>query len=95
MYGRKRGLLLSALRESGFSCHTPEGAYYVMADFTALDFTGDDTQFAMHLIEKVGVAPVPGSSFYRGAEGNRFVRFTFSKSEDTLAEAARRLAAGW
>ncbi len=95
MYERKRGLLLSALRESGFSCHSPQGAYYIMAGFEGLAFKGDDVAFARHLTEKVGVAPVPGSSFYRGAEGSRFVRFTFSKSEETLAEAARRLAAGW
>jgi len=43
------------------------------------------------LIQKVGVAPVPGSSFYQGDEGNHLVRFTFSKSEETLVEAARRL----
>ena len=95
MYERKRGLLLNALRESGFSCHSPQGAYYIMAGFESLGFKGDDVAFARHLTEKVGVAPVPGSSFYRGAEGARFVRFTFSKSEETLAEAARRLAAGW
>ena len=92
MYAGKRALLLSALRESGFRCHTPEGAYYIMGDFTDLKFPGTDTQFAHHMIEKVGVAPVPGSSFYRSGEGNHFVRFTFSKSEATLAEAARRLA---
>jgi aspartate/methionine/tyrosine aminotransferase len=45
------------------------------------------------LIQAVGVAPVPGSSFYKGEAGNRLVRFTFSKSEETLGEAARRLLA--
>ena len=70
------------------------GAYYVMADFGDLGFEGDDTAFALHLIERVGVAPVPGSSFYHDqAAGSRFVRFTFSKSDETLAEAARRLGA--
>ena len=83
-----------ALREAGFACHTPAGAYYVMAAFDGLGFDGDDTAFALHLIERAGVAPVPGSSFYRDAEaGARFVRFTFSKSDATLSEAARRLAA--
>lgn len=95
MYGRKRSILLHALRESGFACHSPEGAYYIMGDFSGLAFKGDDTQFAMHMIEKAGVAPVPGSSFYRSDEGRHLVRFTFSKSEETLAEAARRLATGW
>jgi len=93
MYESKRSLLLAALREAGFRCHSPEGAYYIMADFTDLGFAGDDTAFAHHLIETVGVAPVPGSSFFRsGGEGGRLVRFTFSKSEETLREAARRLA---
>ena len=92
MYQGKRDRLLVALREAGFECHRPEGAYYVMADFEDLGFEGDDTAFALHLIERVGVAPVPGSSFYDDREaGSRFVRFTFSKSDETLAEAARRL----
>ncbi len=93
LYSGKRTILLSALREAGFACHSPQGAYYIMADFSALRFEGTDTDFARYLIEKVGVAAVPGSSFYRSGEGARFVRFTFSKSEETLAEAARRLGA--
>ncbi|MCY3601777.1 MAG: aminotransferase class I/II-fold pyridoxal phosphate-dependent enzyme, partial [Chloroflexi bacterium] len=94
MYQAKRDRLLISLREAGFECHRPEGAYYVMADFGDLGFEGDDTAFALHLIERVGVAPVPGSSFYHDqAAGSRFVRFTFSKSDETLAEAARRLGA--
>lgn len=93
MYERKRDLLLVPLREAGFACHRPEGAYYIMADFSGLGFDGDDTAFAHHLIKSVGVAPVPGSSFYNDSpEGRRLVRFTFSKSDETLAEAARRLA---
>jgi len=93
MYQEKRAQLLTALREAGFDCHLPEGAYYIMADFSALGFNGDDAAFARHLIETVGVASVPGSSFYRSNEaGSRFVRFTFSKSKETLSEAARRLA---
>ena len=93
MYQSKRGILLRALRQAGFTCHEPEGAYYVMAGFRALAFPGDDTAFAKDLVERVGVAAVPGSSFYRpGSEGADFVRFTFSKSEETLAEAARRLS---
>jgi aminotransferase len=93
MYTKKRGILLTALREAGFHCHQPQGAYYIMADFSDLGFEGDDTAFAHHLIQKVGVAPVPGSSFYKGDAGNRMVRFTFSKSEETLEEAAQRLLA--
>jgi len=94
MYAAKRAILLDALRAAGFACHQPEGAYYIMADFSALGFDGDDTAFALHLIRDIGVAPVPGSSFYRpGSDaGSRMVRFTFSKSDETLREAARRLA---
>ncbi|MEX2081093.1 MAG: aminotransferase class I/II-fold pyridoxal phosphate-dependent enzyme [Dehalococcoidia bacterium] len=91
-YAAKRSRLVTALREAGFGCHSPQGAYYVMADFTGLGFEGDDTAFAIHLTEKVGVAPVPGSSFFRSKDaGSHFVRFTFSKSDETLDEAARRL----
>jgi aminotransferase len=95
MYDAKRRLLLSGLREAGFRCHEPEGAYYIMADFRDLPFEGDDTAFALWLTEKVGVAPVPGSSFFRpqSTDGSSIVRFTFSKSEETLTEAVRRLAA--
>jgi len=94
MYAAKRAILLEALRAAGFACHQPEGAYYIMADFSALGFEGDDTAFAHHLIRDIGVAPVPGSSFYRpgSGAGSRMVRFTFSKSDETLREAARRLA---
>ncbi|MCL4230547.1 MAG: aminotransferase class I/II-fold pyridoxal phosphate-dependent enzyme [Dehalococcoidia bacterium] len=92
MYSRKRDLLLVPLLESGYRCHSPEGAYYIMADFTGLGVPGDDVAFARHLVERVGVAAVPGSSFYKHRQdGAHFVRFTFSKSEETLAEAARRL----
>lgn len=94
LYEEKRSLLLSSLREAGFRCHSPEGAYYILADFSDLGFAGDDTAFAHRLTEKVGVAAVPGSSFFRNREeGSRLVRFTFSKSEETLAEAALRLSA--
>lgn len=94
MYREKREQLLVPLLEAGFRAHRPQGAYYIMADFTALGFPGNDVQFARFLTEKVGVAPVPGSSFYRDpAAGAHFVRFTFSKSKETLEEAARRLLA--
>ena len=92
MYQKKRDLLLTPLREMGFECRTPEGAYYIMADFKAHNFKGDDTDFAHHMIRNCGIAPVPGSSFYSNKHGNQFIRFTFSKSDDTLKEAANRLA---
>jgi len=94
MYRAKCDILLPSLLEAGFKAHRPQGAYYIMADFSDLGFKGDDTEFAMHLVRDVGVAPVPGSSFYAtpGA-GRNIVRFTFSKSDETLVEAARRLLA--
>jgi aminotransferase len=93
LYERKCDFLLTALLESGFRAHRPEGAYYIMADFSDLGFEGDDRAFARHMIEHIGVAPVPGSSFYSASgAGQRYVRLTFSKSDETLAEAARRLA---
>ncbi len=92
MYTGKRESLLVALREAGFKCHRPQGAYYIMADFSDLDFAGDDVAFSEHLIRDAGVAPVPGSSFFQaGGMGSTMVRFTFSKSDETLAEAAVRL----
>lgn len=92
-YEQKRAFLLEALQQVGFGCVVPEGAYYIMADIRPLTDM-DDLTFSRHLIEKVGVASVPGSSFHNDRElGRNYVRFTFSKSEATLAEAALRLKA--
>jgi aminotransferase len=92
LYERKCDFLLTALLEAGFKAYRPEGAYYIMADFSDLGFDGNDVEFARHMIERIGVAPVPGSSFYHDSEaGRRQVRLTFSKSDETLAEAAKRL----
>ena len=87
-YDRKRKILYNGLKNAGFSCQLPEGAYYI---FTDIGESGmKDTDFARHLVEKVGVAAVPGSSFYhRGGETK--LRFTFSKKDETLEEACRRL----
>ena len=91
-YEHRRGILVEALRAAGFACHVPEGAYYVMTDIDVFG-ADDDTAFAHWLVKEIGVASVPGSSFYRDVElGRRQIRFTFCKKEDTLAEAARRLA---
>jgi aminotransferase len=90
-YRRRRDLMCSALRDAGFRCTPPQGAYYVMADFSALSEL-PDTPFAEWLTREHGVAAVPGSSFYSRAElGRRFVRFAFCKTEDLLTEAGRRL----
>ncbi len=96
MYLGKRDLLHAALLDAGFRCRAPEGAYYILADFTALAAAAggaarDDTAFAEWLSREVGVTPVPGSSFYREGGGRSMVRFVFCKTEDILSEAARRL----
>ncbi len=91
-YQAKRDLLLAALREVGFRPTVPQGAYYIMADFSDLA-DDDDTRFALRLIQEVGVATVPGSSFFHDPHlGRRYVRFAYPKREETLREAARRLA---
>jgi len=98
-YRVRRDLLYSALIDSGFECTAPEGAYYILADFS--DLAGiaggageppDDTAFAIWLSREIGVTPVPGSSFFRdGGGGKSLVRFVFCKTEEILTEAARRL----
>lgn len=90
MYSTKRKLLYDALTNAGFRGTMPEGAYYILADMP--DGTGmDDREYATHLVTTIGVAAVPGSSFYRSEEGKHKLRFTFSKRDETLAEAVRRL----
>jgi len=91
MYDRKRAALLDALVSAGLECRAPQGAYYIMADVGSLGFR-DDFAAADFLLEEVGVAAVPGSSFYRRPEmGKNMLRFTFSKSDATIAAAAQRL----
>jgi len=92
-YQARRDVLYHALVAAGFRCVSPEGAYYIMADFAALSDLPDD-QFARWLAAEVGVAPVPGSSFFSRPElGRSLVRFAFCKTEDQLREAGRRLLA--
>ena len=68
----------------------PQGAYYIMADIART--ASRATAFARHLVETVGVAPVPGSSFYNDPQdGAGLIRFCFCKKDETLDEAARRL----
>ena len=90
-YRARRDLLCGALVQAGFRCRPPEGAYYVLTDFSALSDLPDD-EFAKWLTAEHGVAPVPGSSFYSRPElGRKEVRFAFCKTDDLLQEAARRL----
>jgi aspartate/methionine/tyrosine aminotransferase len=91
MYERKRARLFAALTGAGLKCRAPQGAYYIMADVGHLGFA-DDFAAADFMLDEVGVAAVPGSSFYHQAElGRRMLRFTFSKSDATIAAAEQRL----
>jgi aminotransferase len=85
----RRDLLLGHLRETGLVFTHPEGAYFVMVDVSPLGF-GSDVECAHWMAREIGVAPVPGSSFFAYPE-NRYVRFNFAKSPAVLAEAGARL----
>ena len=91
-YRSRRTVLCDALTEAGFAYSQPEGAYYVLADFSALSNT-DDMTFAKWMCQEIGVAAVPGSSFYSDKSlGRSMVRFAFCKKYETLRRAAERLA---
>ncbi|MBM3808900.1 MAG: aminotransferase class I/II-fold pyridoxal phosphate-dependent enzyme [Acidimicrobiia bacterium] len=90
-YQRKRDLMMDILGRHGFTAYRPGGAYYVIADVSRFGFDSD-FDFARYLVRDVGVATVPGSSFYAGpASAPKTIRFCFSKRDDTLHEADRRL----
>ncbi len=91
-YKARRDLFLPALEKAGFGVSVPKGAYYVMTDISRFGFASD-VEFAMHLVKDVGVACVPGSSFYsRPEDGARQVRFCFCKKDETLLAAVEKLA---
>lgn len=90
-YRKRRDRLVPALEEAGFRCFLPRGAYYVMTDIRRFAYA-DDLAFTKYLVSEIGVAAVPGSSFYRDPrDGAQQVRFAFCKRDDTLDEAAQRL----
>ncbi|HEX3120160.1 MAG TPA: aminotransferase class I/II-fold pyridoxal phosphate-dependent enzyme [Candidatus Acidoferrum sp.] len=100
-YDEKRARLLKILTASGFKVYKPRGAYYIMTDISAFPDPDPkrfpaatrDVRFAKYLVEEIGVASVPGSSFYNDPnDGTTQVRFTFCKKEETLAAAEHRLA---
>jgi aminotransferase len=100
-YAAKRERLLKILTSAGFTVFKPRGAYYIMTDIARfadpdpVRFQADtkDVRFAKFLVEEIGVAVVPGSSFYNNAhDGASQVRFTFCKKEETLAAAEERLS---
>jgi aminotransferase len=92
-YRERRDYLVPALEEAGFRTFKPAGAYYVMTDISGFGFD-DDTAFARWLVATVGVAAVPGSSFYSDpAAGRQRLRFHFARRRATLEAAVERLRA--
>jgi aminotransferase len=99
-YAKKRERLLKILEQAGFTVYKPRGAYYIMTDISRFDFPENDPRFASgskdvafakYLVQEIGVACVPGSSFYNDAQdGASQVRFTFCKREETLTAAEVR-----
>jgi aspartate/methionine/tyrosine aminotransferase len=90
-YQARRDAMLAMLERAGFQCTCPGGAYYVMADISGFGFS-NDVEFVRHLIENVGVAAVPGSSFFsRPQDGATLIRFCFCKKYETLKAAEERL----
>ena len=95
-YRVKRDLLVGGLREAGFALTPPEGAYYLFADYRGVASLAAmaPTDAAMHLIREVGVAAVPGDNFYAtGHEGDRYLRFAFCRSIETIEAGIERLRA--
>jgi aminotransferase len=89
-YARKREMICSALTRAGLTPWVPRGAYYVLADASKLPGSTSKAK-AMYLLEKTGVASVPGEAFYHDDQGEQILRFCFAKQDDVLREACRRL----
>jgi aspartate/methionine/tyrosine aminotransferase len=91
-YAERKALLIGHLEHAGFRCFDPKGAYYVMTDISRFGFS-DDFAFVDHMLKEIGVAGVPGSSFYAHPEhGAQQMRFCFCKKFETLEAAGSRLA---
>jgi aminotransferase len=91
-YQLKRDFIVPVLQNAGFKCEMPQGAYYVMTDISDFGFK-NDVEFTKFLIREIGVAVVPGSSFYHDKSlGSQQVRFCFCKKDETLETAAERLS---
>src|SRR5215467_6969638 len=88
----RRDMLIDILARHDFACYKPLGAYYIMTDIITFVFK-DDVEFVRYLIKDVGVAGVPGSSFYKDpSKGRTQLRFCFCKKDSTLTAADERLA---
>ena len=88
-YARSRDVLLGYLDQTGLLYTRPEGAYFVMIDISPFGYASD-VEFAHWMTREIGVAPVPGSSFFASGE-NRYVRLNFAKKPETLHAAGQRL----
>ena len=90
-YKARRDRMLPVLRAAGFEVFVPRGAYYIMTGISNFGFA-DDVKFAQYLVKDIGVATVPGSSFYSDSKsGSQQVRFAFCKRDKTLDAAAEKL----
>ena len=89
LYTHKKDLFLNGLKELNIPHTEPQGAYYVMVDISEFGYDSD-LDFCVDLIKNVGVAAVPGSSFFKEEE-NRYIRFHFAKKDETLLAALNRL----
>jgi N-succinyldiaminopimelate aminotransferase len=94
LYTVKRDLIMQAINGAGLKASTPQGTYFVMADFSDV-FDGDDVEFARYLTAEIGVACIPPTFFYSDDHqhiGRKQARFAFCKGDDTLRAAAERMA---
>jgi len=89
-YISRRDHIVTSLTSAGFKCFLPHGAYYVMTDISQFGFPGD-AAFVHHMLNTIGLAAVPGSSFYSRGGGNQQVRFCFCKKYETLDLARQQL----
>lgn len=89
LYTHKKDLFINGLKELNIPHTEPQGAYYVMVDISEFGYDSD-LDFCVDLIKNVGVAAVPGSSFFKEEE-NRYIRFHFAKKDETLLAALDRL----
>jgi aminotransferase len=91
-YRHKREMICGTLHEVGLTPCVPQGAYYVLADISALP-GADSKERCMHLLEQTGVGSVPGQSFFASPVGEKIARFCFAKEDEVIEEACRRLLA--
>jgi len=89
-YQKKRDMICTALSKAGLNPYIPQGAYYVLADISKIPGSSSKER-AMHLLDKTGVACVPGEAFYHDDSGENIARFCFAKEDSVLQEACRRI----